>query len=258
MDRKGAPLPSSLRLAFSELAARWSPGKPRYPADRPDGGAKTALSRSTGFAGPELWVAAVTKSPYRRRPRQHRDQAATNRSLSALITFPRKPADAHREVSTAEAQAQAMGLVHRAWVRSSGGLRLCDREWQRRGDGLRPRYLDDRLRALAKLAGDSERPTQKPGALMHPADSQSRSGQTLQRRPQVFRGRGVLPNVVKDAAHVRQHATDACLHAVELAENAFPAHLVCLEDLHLQEEEVQGLADVVVELPGKVNVPPRS
>ena len=83
-------------------------------------------------------------------------------------------------------------------------------------------------------------------------------GQTLQRRPKVFRGRGVLPNVVKNAAHVRQHATDACLHAVELAQNAFPAHLVCLEDLHLQEEEVQGLADVVVELPGKVNVPPRS
>ena len=155
MDRKGAPLPSSLRLAFSELAARWSPGKTRYPADRPDGRAKTALSRSTGFAGPELWVAAVTKSLYRRRPRQHRDQAATNRSLSALITFPRKPADAHREVSTAEAQAQAMGLVHRAWVRSSGGLRLCDREWQRRGDGLRPRNLDDRLRALAELAADS-------------------------------------------------------------------------------------------------------
>src|SRR5207245_10073922 len=112
MDRKGAPLPSSLRLAFSELAARWSPGKTRYPADRPDGRAKTALSRSTGFAGPELWVAAVTKSLYRRRPRQHRDQAATNRSPSAPITFPRKPADPHTDAPNAQSHSPTLAPAH--------------------------------------------------------------------------------------------------------------------------------------------------
>src|SRR6266550_3753497 len=78
-----------------------------------------------------------------------------------------------------------MGLVRNAWVRPSGGLRLCDRELQRRGDGLRPRNLDDGLRALAELAGDSERSTQKLRAFMHPANSQSRTGQTTDHSPAV-------------------------------------------------------------------------
>ena len=63
---------------------------------------------------------------------------------------------------------------------------------------------------------------------------------------------------MKNAAHVGQHATDASLHPVQLAQDTLPANLVCLEDLHLEEQEVQGLADVVVKLPGEVSIPPHA
>src|SRR5437773_1196816 len=136
-----------------------------------------------------------------------------------------------------------MGLVRSAWVRSSGGLRLCQAPDEVQDGG--------RVKIIAPVLDDRH------------ADHRTTRGcqarrQTLRRRPQVFRGRGVLPNVVKDAAYVRQHSTDACLHAIELAEHTFTANLLRLEDLHLQEKEVQGLTDVVVKLPRKVNVPTRS
>ena len=66
-----------------------------------------------------------------------------------------------------------MGLVRNAWVRPSGGLRLCDLEWHRRSDGLRAGHLQDGLRALAQLAADLEASTQQARAFVHPADSQA-------------------------------------------------------------------------------------
>src|SRR2546425_360509 len=73
---------------------------------------------------------------------------------------------------------------------------------------------------------------------MHAADTQARTGQTTD--------------------HSSPVVTHASLHPVQLAQDTLPANLVRLEDLHLEEEEVQGLADVVVELSGEVSIPPHA